>query len=382
MGKHKLTLGLISLFIIAAHALAQDQPKYHFYVPDQVGAHAFHTPQHLIMESGFEALYHKKIHKFPFKRSARNLGYTLLHPVDSIKDNGGFFTFFKEQFIPLEPDEAWVPNYTWHLVGGGFRNRMMEEYYTHHNYNSPRLYAWLTSYAGHFMNELIQSEHADLGSIDALADLMFFDWVGKLLFENDTIAAFAREVFHIKDWTFQMAADPATGRLINNGQQYFLRVELTDFISIGQISGNMHNSLLLTISEDQQARQWSFGYGFKPETFSWKNNSLEPEFMAFGLFAAYSEHDNPIVTLVYRSEVENNEYYADPIERIVDRNNVDKSRKLLINVYPKWVNWGGLSPGFTFAYQHEAVYFGIVSALSPVGVYSGSRMPKKYRDDT
>ena len=113
---------------------------------------------------------------------------------------------------------AFIPNYLWHFIGGGFRHRMMTEYFTHQGSEYPQLWSWLTLYAGHWLNEAVQAQKFSYGSADGLADLLIFDWIGKLVFLNDDVSEFFADTLHFRDWSFQTSYNPVTNSLYNTGQ--------------------------------------------------------------------------------------------------------------------------------------------------------------------
>jgi hypothetical protein len=135
----------------------------------------------------------------------------------------GVRKFFWYEFVPHGgKGDNWLPNWTWHLIGGGFRTRLLKEYYTYQGYEHPILAAWLTSYSYHLANEAVEAEKYEdgRGSEDALADLLFFDWVGKLIFEIDAVNRTAASTFHLSEWSYQTQWSPSSNRLFNNGQRY------------------------------------------------------------------------------------------------------------------------------------------------------------------
>ena len=389
MQKKYFLFFIIFSFLFCSHLYSnspvkKSQPKehYYFYNPDGIGAHAFYNPYSMVLEAGFEALYDRRIDQYPFADGTGNVLRSFSNPDLAIRAYGGYGKFFREQFLPLEAGKGWVPNYLWHFLGGGFRTRLLEEYYSHHDYYYPKKTAWLAMYIGHFLNEVVQAEGAVYGTADALADLLFFDWIGKIFFSYDSYANFFRYKLNLKEWTYQMSLDPVSKRLLNNGQQFLLRYPFTQSVSLGFLSGNMHNSLLFIYSPNKNKSQYSLGFGFKPEDFNWNDGQPNPSFFSYSTLLAYSEFDNPIFTFFYQSGRQDNDYYLyHEGEREINRKNIYSSNKLIINIYPKWLDIYGVKPGFTFAWQYDAYYVGITTGLLPLGVHRGSDMGEKYLDD-
>jgi hypothetical protein len=348
----------IFLFFMSFDVLGEkSEEPYFFYRSDGLGAHAFYTPYTMAIESGFEAAYYRRVDRYPFKRGFRNLTYSLTHGDKVIREYGGYWAFFLDQFVPSK-NGAYTPNYTWHLIGGGFRARLLEEYFIDKGYSYPRILSWTTLYLGHLMNEAVQSETADQGSVDALADLLFFDWAGKVLFLYDPIADFCANVLHMTDWTFPMSLDPLGKRLINNGQQYWVRYPIYSSFHLSILTGNIHNSLGFTWQEEDH-KQWTLGLGLKPEEFRFENKELLPGRLTISALFAYSGDDNPYWTAVFqkgaigknRKRGENDK--ADPI-------------KLIVNIYPNsWMR----SFGITFGSLYGGFFVGIVSPMAPFGIH-------------
>ena len=49
---------------------------------------------------------------------------------------------------------------------------------------APYFFSFITCYAGHLSNEALENSNKSLTPHDPIADLLFFDWVGKLLFHQ------------------------------------------------------------------------------------------------------------------------------------------------------------------------------------------------------
>ena len=206
---------------------------YYFYKEDDSGSRAFHTPWNLFIEGGFGALHNRKIDNFHFRDGADSLWYNISHPFSVISDYG-WKNFFMDEVVPNPSgNDNYIANWTWHFIGGGFRCKMMEEYFIYHGYSYPKLMAWITMYSMHFTNEAIQQETLH-GPVDPIADLYIFDFLGKLLFEIDEVSYFASEYLHLTDWTYQTQLNPQKLRLLNNGELFWVRLKI-----YGKLSGSI-----------------------------------------------------------------------------------------------------------------------------------------------
>lgn len=353
-----------------------DCSEYIFYRCDGIGAHAFYKPHIMVLESGMEAVYYRRLDQYPYARGFRNTFYSITHADKVIRDYGGYKKFFNDQFVPKKTG-AFAPNWGWHLLGGGFRSRLLEEYYQHKGFEHARLLSWLTLYVGHLGNEAAQAETADDGSVDPIADLLFFDWVGKLLFTNDNFARFFQSHLHLKEWTFQMAYDPRNKRLVNNGQQYWMRFPISDYFSLSFLTGNMHNSLSFTVNNDAQ-EQWTLGLGIKPEAITMTGKEPTSKSMSYSIMFAYSQQDNPLITAFYQ---DNTKLITSDNGPLHQNDDISKSRKLIINLYPKWISVKDHFLGFTFGQLFGGYFIGFTSGNAPMGVVGHTGAESRFHDD-
>lgn len=345
---------------------------YYFYKEDDSGSRAFHTPWNLFIEGGFGALHNRKIDDFHFRDGADSLCYNISHPFSVISDYG-WKNFFMDEVIPNPyGNDNYIANWTWHLIGGGFRCKMMEEYYIYHGYSYPKLMAWITMYSMHFTNEAVQQETLH-GPVDPIADLYIFDFLGKLLFEIDAVSYFASEYLHLTDWTYQTQLDPQKLRLLNNGELFWVRLNIYGRLSGSILTGELTNSFGLTW-EFSHGRQLSFGCGGKAKTFKTAENGRpEADRMSLTAGAYYSIDDNPMVVITYEPavKVQNNTAY-DP------REVNEYSEKLIINLYPGLLKIFGRTFGLSLQYNQEAFFFGFTTALLPVGIIGSTPQKEKY----
>ncbi len=362
--------------------------KYFFYNPDGIGAHAFHTPWAIIIESGLEEYDARPLSKLNLLNGQKRVLQGLGDPVGTIKSYGAK-NFLYQQMLPLnmltDGPPAWIPNYLWHFIGGGFRHRMMTEYFTHRGAEYPQLYSWLTLYAGHWLNEAVQGQKFTTGSADGVADLLFFDWIGKVMFLSDDVSRFFADTLHFRDWTFQTSYNPMTNSLYNTGQLMWARVDVWGGVSVSGMSGHLINALGLTYSPDDNATQWSSGWGLQARRFKLlPNGDLAPGKMRWCIYAAYSENDNPLVVAVAKQGFDdvNTLYDAtadDPMTRTA--NNFVLAASLQVNIYPKWFELWGEKLAVHVSWMQGTVFVGVGHNLMPVGISLSPPLAEKYRDD-
>ncbi len=364
-----------------------ERERFLFYDPSGIGAHAFHTPWGIILESGFEEYGHKSIEKLNLSKGQANILKAIDEPNDTILRYGAD-NFLYQQLLPVSwitgGPPSYLPNYLWHLIGGGFRFRLMTEYYTHHGHEYPQLLSWLTLYAGHWINEAVQAQDFKAGSADALADLFVFDWLGKVLFLSTPVAEFFADFFHLRDWTFQTSYDPISNTLINTGQLYWARVDLFAGFSISTLTGHTVNAFNLTYTPNDDIRQFSLGLGLQANRFTvLENDDLSPAGLRWCFLATYSEKDNPIVVLVAKEPLPNNTLYETTAsgEQVLRRDNYSLAPSVQLNIYPKWFELWGHKLAVSVSWEQEALFAGIGYGGSPFGLSLSTPRKAKYKDD-
>ena len=367
-----------------------EKPKsdYFFYNPDGIGAHAFHTPWAIIIESGLEEYDARPLSSLNLLRGQKQVVAAFLDPAGTIKEYGAK-NFLYQQILPLNSltggPPAFIPNYLWHTLGGGFRHRMMTEYFTHQGAEYPQLWSWLTLYAGHWLNEAVQAQHFNHGSADALADLLLFDWLGKVIFLNDDVARFFADTLHLRDWTYQTSWNPVTNSLYNTGQLFWARFDIWGGVSISGLTGHLINSANLTYSPDENQTQWSLGTGLQARRFKLlPNGDLAPGKMRWCFVASYSENDNPLVVVVGKEGFpKSNTLYDAEAEQpnTLRANNFVLATSLQVNIYPKWFEIWGEKLAVHVSWMQGTVFMGIGNSLLPVGMSLSPQLSEKYRDD-
>ncbi len=357
--------------ISALNETNSGEKKFNFYYfnPKKEGAAAFYNPLQVVIEGGFGALYNQKIDNFDWNKGADKVYNALKNPIGNI-DEYGWGRFFYYEFIPHRgKGQSYVPNWTWHLIGGGFRNKMLEEYYIYHNYEYPKLYAYLSMYSMHFINEVIQAEKfKNKGSVDCLPDLLFFDWVGKVLFEFDFVNNIFANHLHLKDWSYQTQLEIYPNRLLNNGQLYWMRYEIYNPISLSLLTGEQISSVGLTY-QTKSNRQFSIGVGAKAKGFL-ANDKGDTEttgmVMDYGFY--YSIDDNPFIVITYEPEEKKKDKHNHSEEYEDSHLTNEFTRKLIINIYPGFLKFKNTTVGISLMYQKEAFFIGFSSADWPTGV--------------
>ncbi len=149
----------------------------------------------------------------------------MLNPVKYIERDGGFKTFFQDEFLGKRS----LPNWGLHFFGGGYDSFFIREYFKERGFKYPQLYMLLLVYLGHLGNEAYEISSPNVKSHDNLADLYFFDIAGILLFQYPKIFEFFHQTIGLRRWSYQPLYDPTSGTVRNAGLNYIFRPRPFDF---------------------------------------------------------------------------------------------------------------------------------------------------------
>lgn len=195
--------------------------KVQYYKPSDVGAYSLFNPIDYYINASFDATqnpyYFSQNNYF---KNHEELWKRLKDPDRSIKKDGGYKKFFERQFIGKRA----VPNYLAHLMEGGYHVRKLEEWYQVNGYSHPRALAIITRYLGAIGNEAVEtSNRRNLTSHDHIADLLFFDPAGIILFNNDRVGKFFIEDLGGDSWHFQPMFNLSDRHVYNAATNLILR---------------------------------------------------------------------------------------------------------------------------------------------------------------
>ncbi|MEK7705394.1 MAG: hypothetical protein AAB426_10580 [Myxococcota bacterium] len=369
--------------IAAESAVASDAgDELWFYGSDGCGARAFSTPWNVAVSGGFGALYGHTLSGFDWQHGATVLGRTIANPVDAVSEYG-WRRWLRNEIVPSRGTQAWNPNYGWHLVGGGMRTYLLKEYFASQGAQYPTLYAWLSTYAMHLSNELLQAVKYERYSEDAVADLFIFDVLGKLVYEIRPVRELASGMLHLRDWTFQTQWNPLTDRLLNNGQLFWVRAHVAGPLSVSAVTGELVNTVGITWELSHQ-RQVSAGVGLKARGFALTDQG-DSRALSFQLNAGlyYSVDDNVYAMLTFDPEDHANTRYVTSRtgSTLPNGDNNVLSSRVMLNLYPGFLQHGDFRPGITIAWSSDALFVGLVSNDWPIGLVGSSLLPRKYADD-
>jgi len=202
-------------------------------VPSKWGTDAQFNPVSMVLNEGWDITQmenrENRIESLNGADAFARLGRTMSHPAASIRVEGTG-KFFTTEIVPtsFQAEKAqWIPNYQLHLIGGGMVNVKLEQWYRDNGYAAPKLLAFATSASAWVLNETSEiSTSASDYSTDPVADLLFFDLGGVLLFQSDAVRGFFSSQVEAMNWPLQPGIDPRDGRILNAGQYYALKIPL------------------------------------------------------------------------------------------------------------------------------------------------------------
>ncbi len=150
------------------------------------------------------------------------LWHRVKSPAATISNAGGFGKFLSDEFFGIRS----LPNWVLHVMGGGYDFRYLAEYYRANRVPRPFLLAFLTCYLSNIGNEALEASATQVLPTDNVADLLFFDIAGKILFLNDDVARFFHRDLQMRAWSYQPMLTLNDLRIQNAGLNYVLRPKL------------------------------------------------------------------------------------------------------------------------------------------------------------
>jgi len=147
-------------------------------------------------------------------------------PFHSIKKDGGYKKFFEDEFTSSRV----LPNIGLHFLGGAYDTKWMAEYFKHHGYPMPYLFAFITTYASHLGNEALETSSEEISSHDHIADLYLFDLAGFILAQHEPFISYLVDDLGMKAWHFNPMFDLDHKRFFNAGLNYVFRPKKTQML--------------------------------------------------------------------------------------------------------------------------------------------------------
>ena len=322
----------------------------YYYTGKKYGSEAMFNPLNVILNNGYDIIQlvnkPRTIFDYPYEHAIKNVWKSITHPKKTISDYG-VKKFITTELFPLSFDITgiqWWPNYNVHLIGGGMTYRMLIDWYEYHNYPQPKLLSIATVGFFHYLNEVTENGLYENYNGDAVADLLFFDIAGVILFNSDKVARFFSEKLNLSDWSLQPSFRMSDKSLQNNGQYFTIKWQLP-FSESWQLFYTFGMDGLLGLSNKiDEERTISIGAGFIGRELididEEKNIKTVKLAWSTGIF--YDKNNSLMASLKISDHID---YQA------------------VINIYPGIIKLGNFSPGLWTAIDKTGKYMVGVSTI-------------------
>lgn len=206
--------------------------KTYYYASRPYGSEATINPLTSILNNGFDQIRTgpgRAVFSFDYAMNATSAWQSMIHPRRLIREYGAG-DWVKFELLPLTLKYGgggqWVPNYQLHLFGGGTTYVRLIAWFEQRGVPHPRIAAGLTSYAGHFLNEMMENGAHTSGNVDAMTDLLIFDPAIFLVWSSDRVQRFVGERIEFTEWSGQPSVAFPGETLENTFQTAMVRVPL------------------------------------------------------------------------------------------------------------------------------------------------------------
>ncbi len=213
-----------------------------FFYKGLPGSDLYVGPFDVILNKGFNMA--QTVNRDPYIFEApyghEHLRGSVLHPLRSIRESGGWGEFVTEQILPVQAvnwarsgfdwgaadNMTWYPNYFGHLIEGGITSRRLAEKLRAQGVPAAAVVAGATTMAAAAMNEMYTHPEITDGTAGTVADLYVFDFGGVLLFSFDPVARLFADKLHATVWPSQASIAVDSGELVNNANNLVFKLPL------------------------------------------------------------------------------------------------------------------------------------------------------------
>jgi len=208
--------------------------RFYYHRPDvQFGSASLQGPLGIAANRGMSVIVFNHVERdlgtIPWGKGWQAVTDAIGHPLAAIERYGGWNTFLRKELLPDKGRVwrwAWAPNYGGHIVAGGITYRYLTEWFEDNGVPMPRASAALFSMSVMVMNEVLESPNGPPGNSGTVADLLFFDPMGILVFSFDGPARFFSEKLQAADWSPQASITFPDGLIMNHGQLMSYKIPL------------------------------------------------------------------------------------------------------------------------------------------------------------
>jgi hypothetical protein len=188
---------------------------------------------------------------------------SITNPFDTV-ESYGWGDFLTNEMIPGKlrwNNLQYLPNYHLLLIGGGARHRAFVEWYGAHGFKIPGIWAAATSVLHAFAVEAVEHSNKTGPTVDPIADMLFFDPAGALLFSSDRVSRFFAERLNMSIWSGQPMYNPVLNSCENAGQNYAFHYYFAEGQSVGIFQYWGMSDLMGITVRNERGVDWSIGFG-------------------------------------------------------------------------------------------------------------------------
>jgi len=213
-----------------------------YFFKDLPGSDQYVGPIDVLLNKGFNLSQAENRDRFIFSADygISHVRNSVLHPLESIQNTGGWGNFIEDQILPIQAvtwirsgfdwgaadNMTWYPNYFGHFVEGGITSRRLAEKLRAQGVPYASAIAGSTTMAAAFVNEAYTHPELVEGTGGTVADLFFFDLGGVLVFSIDPVARFFAQTLHASVWPSQASIAFPGGELTNNANNLVFKIPL------------------------------------------------------------------------------------------------------------------------------------------------------------
>ncbi len=357
-----LNMKSVILFLLVVAALHSQDRYYYFHPEQEYGTELSFNPGSVCMNGTFDILrngaHSKNMLDQPYVAGMENVWRNVSHPIKNV-DQYGWKNFVSQEIVPLSLNKdksRYIPNYMHHVLGSGMIYKKMAEWYDYHKVPYPHLASALTSMFYHFMNETLENGGYQGSNTDPIADLLFFDPLGMLLFSFDSVNHLFSDRLILEDWSLQPVYNPQTQAIDNAGQQFVLKYKLPYFDHLSLFTYWGINGISGLSYSFENGNNVSFGIGQVVNKLNPKllrdSRYMTPELDgAIGLF--YDRNHSLLFSVIITGP---------------------RMYNVRMNAYPGFLNWKWFHPGLYLGVgEWDHLICGITLAHVPLGVSAGGK---------
>ncbi|MBU2593495.1 MAG: hypothetical protein KKG02_02980 [Candidatus Edwardsbacteria bacterium] len=331
-----LPIFVFFLIISGLHSNSQAQDTtYYFYQALPYGSQANYDPFNVIINGGYGVLQipnytDRRIFEYPYRSWWKDLWCDIGNPVNTI-DQFGWKRFLSTEIFPTSLNiekQQFFPNYFLHTLGAGMHYRATMEWYRHHRFPHPALSSVVSMTAYHLLSEMVENRNNKLTTVDAIADLYFFDPLGIALFSNEKVCRFFSQKLELAEWSNQPAYNFNSRNLENMGQFYVMKYPLTSDKRWKAFSHFGLNAVAGLSRKIDQERSLSLGLGFTVKELTPAQEDQVGRALTARLAlraGAFYDINNSLMCSVVLSEI--------------------PESRFRMNVYPGLLKYKGITPG-------------------------------------